>query len=247
MRFTTEALIIREMNVGESDRLVTLLTREYGVIKAFAAGAKNIKSKKAAATGLLSYSSLTILNKNGTYRIYEATPIKIFFGAGSDIMRLSLAQYFCELSLVLAPIDSGEDFLRVILNSLHFLTDESKNPTLIKAITELRIAAMTGYMPDLVACQGCGQFESDIMYYRVADGHILCNKCVGEAGTVGLIKIDRTILSAMRHIVYSALENMYNFTIPEAAANRLSELTSKYILTQTEHRFNTLDFYNSIK
>ena len=46
MRFTTDALIISEMNVGESDRLVTLLTREYGVIKAFAAGAKNIKSKK---------------------------------------------------------------------------------------------------------------------------------------------------------------------------------------------------------
>ncbi|MBR4073352.1 MAG: recombination protein O N-terminal domain-containing protein, partial [Clostridia bacterium] len=64
MRFTTDALVIKEMKVGESDRLVTLLTKEYGVIKAFAAGAKNIKSKKAAATGLLSYSSVTILKKN---------------------------------------------------------------------------------------------------------------------------------------------------------------------------------------
>lgn len=244
MRFTTEALIIREMKVGESDRLVTLLTREYGVIKAFAAGAKNIKSKKAAATGLLSYSSLTILNKNGTYRIYEATPIRVFFGAGSDIERLSLAQYFCELSFVLAPPDGGDEFLRVILNSLHFLTDSTKNPVLIKAITELRIATISGYAPDLVACECCGKFEDDVMFFSPADGHILCGECVEG---VGYIKIDRTLLSAMRHIVYSPLENMYSFNIPENAANKLSELASKYILTQTDHHFNTLTFYNSVK
>ncbi len=244
MRFTTEALVIREMDVGESDRLVTMLTREYGVIKAFAAGAKNIKSKKAAATGLLSYSSMTILDKNGTYRIYEATPIRVFFGAGSDVVKLSLSQYFCELAQVLAPPDNAEEFLRVILNSLHFLTDSEKNPTLIKAITELRIAAISGYMPNLVGCENCGAFESDIMHFSLIDGHIDCDKCVSS---VGLIKIDRTLLTAMRHIVYSKLEALYSFEIPPAAAERLSELTSKYILTQTEHRFDTLDFYNAVK
>ena len=49
-RFTTDALVIKEMNVGESDRLVTLFTREHGLIRAFAAGAKSIRSKKGAAT-----------------------------------------------------------------------------------------------------------------------------------------------------------------------------------------------------
>jgi len=245
MRFTTEALVIKEMKVGESDRLVTLLTKEYGVIKAFAAGAKNIKSKKAAATGLLSYSSMTILKKNDTYRIYEATPIKIFFGAGSDIVNLALSQYFCELSLVLAPSeDNCEEFLRVILNSLHFLTAENRNPELIKAITELRIASMTGYMPNLVACEECGEFEADLMHFRISDGHIVCENCRKE---VGLVPIDRTILTAMRHIVYSKLNSLYSFEIPEAAAQKLSALTSRYILTQTEHNFKTLDFWNNIK
>ena len=41
-RFTTEALVVKEMKIGESDRLVTLFSREYGIIKAFASGAKNI-------------------------------------------------------------------------------------------------------------------------------------------------------------------------------------------------------------
>ena len=63
MRFSTDALVIKETNVGERDRLVTLMTRNMGVIRAYAAGAKSIKSKKAAATGLLTYSNFLIEKK----------------------------------------------------------------------------------------------------------------------------------------------------------------------------------------
>lgn len=244
-RFTTEALVIKEMNVGESDRLVTLFTRDYGIIRAFAAGAKSIKSKKGAATSLLTYSSFTILKKKDTYKIYEASPIRLFFGAGSEIEVLSLAQYFCELCYVLVAsgVPDGE-FLRLILNSLHFLTKEKRFPPLIKAITELRAAALSGFMPDLIACSGCGKFEDDIMYFDISGGRLLCRGCKRE--TSDLATLDRTMLSAMRHIVYSEFGRLYSFTVPENCAKRLSEITGKYITVQTDHRFTALDFYNSV-
>lgn len=245
-RFTTEALVIKEMSVGENDRLVTLFTRDYGIIRAFAAGAKSIKSKKGTATSLLTYGSFTILKKKETYKIYEATPVRLFFGIGSEIDVLSLAQYFCELCgvLVASGIPDGE-FLRLILNSLHFLTKEKRYPPLIKAITELRAAALAGYMPNLVACGGCGKFEDDIMYFDVRDGKLLCAECKSQTG--GLIPLDRTILSAMRHIVYSEFSRLYSFTVPEESADKLSEITGKYITIQTDHRFAALDFYNTVK
>ena len=245
-RFTTEALVIKEMSVGENDRLVTLFTRDYGIIRAFAAGAKSIKSKKGAATSLLTYGSFTILKKKETYKIYEATPVRLFFGVGSEIDVLSLAQYFCELCgvLVASGIPDGE-FLRLILNSLHFLTKEKRYPPLIKAITELRAAALAGYMPNLVACDGCGNFEDDIMYFDISEGRLLCPDCKSQPN--GLIPLDRTLLSAMRHIVYSEFSRLYSFTIPNDSANRLSEITGKYITLQTDHRFAALDFYNTVK
>lgn len=245
-RFTTEALVIKEMSVGENDRLVTLFTRDYGIIRAFAAGAKSIKSKKGTATSLLTYSSFTILKKKDTYKIYEATPIRLFFGAGSEIDVLALAQYFCELCgvLVASGIPDGE-FLRLILNSLHFLTKEKRYPPLIKAITELRAAAVAGFMPNLVACDGCGKFEDDIMYFDISEGRLLCPDCKAQPN--GLIPLDRTLLSAMRHIVYSEFSRLYSFTIPNDSANRLSEITGKYITMQTDHRFAALDFYNTVK
>lgn len=237
--------MIKEMNVGENDRLVTLFTRDYGIIRAFAAGAKSIKSKKGAATSLLTYGSFTILKKKDIYKIYEATPIRLFFGAGSEIDVLAVAQYFCELCGVIVTSGTPDgEFLRLILNSLHFLTKEKRYPSLIKAITELRAAAIAGFMPDLVACDGCGKFEDDIMYFDISEGKLLCPDCKALTGV--LIPLDRTLLSAMRHIVYSEFSRLYSFTIPNESANRLSEITGKYITVQTDHRFAALDFYNSV-
>ena len=240
-RFTTEGLAIKEMKVGESDRLVTLLTKEYGLIKAFASGAENIKSKKNSSTSLLTYASFTILNKKGTYRIYEAAPISRFFTLGADIEVLAISQYFCELGLVFAQNDEpNTELLRLLLNSLHFLTKEKRYPPLIKAITEFRTAVISGYMPDLVACKNCGEFENSIMFFDLEEGAINCKDCGGK-GT----PIDKTLLSALRHITYSEFQKLYSFEIPDASADRLSQITSEYILIQSGQKFTSLDFLNS--
>lgn len=243
-RFTTEGLVIRERNIGENDRLVTLLTRDRGVLNAFAAGAKSLKSKKGAATGLLAYSNFTVLKKRDTYKIYEASPIRVFFGAGGDIVKLTLAQYFCELCAVVVPAETdSEEFLRLALNSLHFLLSDRHTPALIKAITELRLAVLSGFAPNLVACDGCGKFEDDVMYFSPSDGRLLCGDC--KAGC-SVLPLNRTVLAAMRHIVFSSLSGLYSFHIPEKDAVQLSRVTEKFIVTQTEHRYATLDFYNSL-
>ena len=44
MRLNTNGLILKEQNIGESDKLVTVLTADLGVIKAFVRGAKSVKS-----------------------------------------------------------------------------------------------------------------------------------------------------------------------------------------------------------
>lgn len=244
-RFTTEGLVIKEMNVGESDRLVTLFTRDYGIIRAFAAGAKNIKSKKGAATSLLTYSSFTILRKKDSFRIYEASPIALFFEFGSDIETLSLSQYFCELCLVFGEENSpNEELLRLVLNSLHFITKEKKDIYLIKAITELRISSICGYTPNLIACDKCGKFESDIMFFSLDEGSIICNEC--NESREGLA-VNRTVISAMRHIVYSDFKKLYSFSVPREDAKYLSQITQRYITHQTDYKFGTLDFFISIK
>ena len=60
MKFSTDGLVIRTVNVGESDRAVTVLTRDRGLMSAFATGARKQNSKNGAATSLLTYSDFTV-------------------------------------------------------------------------------------------------------------------------------------------------------------------------------------------
>lgn len=245
IRFTTQGLVIKEQSIGENDRLVTVFTKEYGILKAYALGAKSIKSKRASACSMLTYSSFTLNRKGENYRITEATAISSFFSIGMDIELLSLCQYFCELSSVFVDrMNPNEEFLRLILNSLHFLTKENKSPSLIKAITEFRIAVISGYRPDLLVCQGCGKFEDDIMYLNCQDGSLICCECHNSSDA--LLPLNKTDLAALRHIAFSEFKKLYSFTVSEASAKQLSRITEKYLIAQTDYRFSTLDFYNSV-
>ena len=103
MQLKTQGLIIKEQTVGESDRLVTILTRDEGVVRAFARRAKNLKDSKNAGTGLLCYSRLKLSRGRDTYNVNEAFPIEIFFELRQDVTALALAQYFCQLAGELVP------------------------------------------------------------------------------------------------------------------------------------------------
>ena len=103
MQIETDGLVIMERQVGESDRLITVLTREEGVLRAFARKAKLLRSSKLSATQLLCYSRFLIYKGRDKYIIDDAQPVEVFFDLRRDIGSLSLAQYFCELAGALAP------------------------------------------------------------------------------------------------------------------------------------------------
>ncbi len=244
-RFTVDALIIREQQIGESDKLITLLSRSMGVLLAYVSGAKSIKSKKGAATSLLSYSSVTLQKKGDTYRVTEASPINIFFKAGDDIEALSLAQYFCELCNFLAPsTENCEQVLRLVLNSLHFLGQKTRNIFILKAIFELRLMCLVGYSPDLIACNSCAKFEDDVMYFDTLDGRLFCKECHEYNSECAVINL--TLLNALRHIVYSDFSKLFMFSVPDEAAVALSSVTERFLLNNTEQKPKTLSFFNSL-
>ncbi len=244
MQTATKALVIKVMDIRDNDRLITLLTAEFGLIKAFVSGAKKTSNKNHAATSLFCYSDFLLAKSGDTYKVKESTLISSFFKLSSDILDLSLAQYFCELAGVFSPEDnSATEHLRLTLNSLNFLCKKSVQPQLLKAIFEMRLMTVSGYMPDLVACAQCGKFDDDLMCFYYEDGSILCHECrVDEKCAY----VDRTLLSALRHIIYSDFEKLFNFSIPEDAAVRLNRITEEYLIFQTDRRYHTLDFYKSL-
>ncbi len=246
MQITTDGLVLRENSVKENDRIITVLTRDCGVLHAYSVGARKVKSKKNASTSLLAYSKFSFSGNEDKLRVDDAVPIEMFFELRGDILKISVAQYFCELLQALAPIEENtEDYLRLALNSLHLLSKNDINPHLIKAIFELRIMTLSGYQPDLTACADCGEFQKDKLFLDISNGVILCGDCIdGEAA--GLTPLDKSVLAAMRHIVYSDFSKLFSFSLGAENTKILSNITEKYLCDKTERSYKSLDFLHSV-
>ncbi len=245
MRYNTKGLILREQNIGEQDKLVTVLTGDMGIIKAFVRGAKSIKSKKHSSTGQFCYSRLSFYSGKDSYIIDEAQSIEMFFDLRSDIEKLALAQYFAELACELSPQDEqANEYLRIMLNSLYMLAHEKRPALQLKAITELRLLSLSGYTPNLVACERCGEFETPTMYFDVEHGLLYCENC---ASGNALFPLPLRIVTAMRHIIFSDIEKLYNFRMSDSELSELSYITEVYTRVKSDRNFKTLEFYNSMR
>lgn len=243
MKVTTDALIVRENNnIGESDRFVTALTRECGVVRASVRGARNLKSRSSSATQLLCHARLTLYKGREKYIVDDAEPLNVFFKVREQLDKLALAQYFCELATALAPQEEpAEEALRLLLNALHYLSEDARPLPLLKAVVELRLLCQAGYTPAVADCAGCHAEQG--AWFSPSQGVLLCDNC---RGTLAVVPLSPTVLTAMRHIVYAPFERCFAFSLPEEEAAALSDVAERFLLAQLGRGFNTLDFYHSI-
>lgn len=242
MRINTDGLVLRVTDVGETDRVLTVLTRDYGLVRAFANGAKKLKSSSQSATQSLCYSRFSIYQSRDSYIIDDAQCLESFFRLRSDIEKLSLAQYFCELEGELAPeMDDASEYLKLILNCLHMLVTGKRSQLFLKAVAELRLLTLAGYMPDLSVCAACGAQPSGAVKFSSAEATVFCPACRPSGFT-----ISAGVLSAMRHICTAPPERLFAFEMPEDSLRQLCAVSEKYMLTQTHGKFKALEFYNKV-
>ena len=247
MKFHTDGLIIKEQNIGESDRLVYALTKSNGVIKAFVKGAKNIKNQKCAATSLLAYSRLTIYKSRDTYIIGEARTLRIFSKLRYDVQKMCLAQYFCELAITICPREQkAEKYLSLLLNSLYLLSEDKRSADLIKPCFEMRLASMAGYMPDLRMCRACGEYSADTMYFLPRTGMLECLSC-REKISERAVALNPSTLTALRHTVYADDDKLFSFALSQEGLDVLNEASERYLKYRFEKDFKTLTFYKTIR
>lgn len=243
MKTATKGLVIREQTTGESDRLVTLLTADYGLVRAFVRRAKLMKSRAAGATSLFAYSDFSLYRTKDAFVVDDAQPIEVFFDLRKDIERLALAQYFAQLAYEMGAEEQpcGE-LLRLTLNSLHLLCKGSREPAQVKAVFELRAVCIGGYMPSVLACDNCGTYETNLMYFDTSEGKIYCENCP----KAGAVPVPKTVITAVRFICLAAPEKIFGFSLSAENLKLLGEITEKYMLSIVQRKLSALEFYKGL-
>ena len=244
MRRITKGLVIREQTIGESDRLVTLLTADFGLVKAFVRRAKQIKSRLGSATTLFAYSDFSLYRSKDAFVVDDASPIEVFFGLRKDIDRLTLAQYFAQLAYEMSAEEQPEEeVLRLTLNSLHLLCKGEKSLAQIKAVFELRALCLGGYMPSILACDNCGTYETKTMYFDTLEGKIYCENCP----KTGADRVPKNVITALRFICLTEPTKIFSFSLSDENLKLLSDIAEKYTMSRVQHRLSALEFYKGLQ
>ncbi len=244
MYLTTDALVLRETAYKENSKLLTVLTRQNGLLTLKARGVGGKTSKLKAACQLLAFSEFTVHERNGYYTIYEANLKELFPALRKNLEFLSLGSYFAQLSETVAQEDfASPELLPLILGALYALCYQKRPLTLVKAGFELRLLCIAGYAPDLTACSFCG--EEQAQSFSPTLGKLLCESCHRRTGQTA-IQITPGTLDAIRYITQTDLKSIFSFSLGDKSIGQLALLAETYLLTQLDRSFPALDFYKSI-
>jgi len=242
-------VVIRQRDIGEGDRILTLLTKERGMVEASAPGIKKVKSKLSGHAQLFGYSEFLLFQGRKNFRIRSAQSIRSFFHLRQDVEKMALASYFCDLMHYISPApEDAWDYQRLLLNTLALLEDDKKDRRQLRSIFELRLLRMAGFAPNLVACDGCGAYEEAGMRFLPLRGVLCCSSCaahlVGEE-TIAT-PVPPAVLQAMRHILYAPDERVFSFRAGEETLERLNFVTEQYLELHTHMNSRALEVYKQL-
>ena len=251
-------LVIRSVDLGEADRLITLYTKEQGLISTMVKGARSYRNKNMASTQQFCYGSFILNRKGDKSWVSESNIIESFFGLRSDIVALSLAGYIVEVINDVATAEADEDILRLALNSLYAISERRYSFTKIKAAFEIRLCAIIGFMPDVIGCRECGERAGEF-YFDIMSGNIECFAChqiaakehrddsfdEREARIIEILSEGAKI--ALGYCIYSPLERLFAFNISDEDMRLMSKSCEDYLLNQLERSFKSLEFYKEVR
>jgi DNA repair protein RecO (recombination protein O) len=144
---TVQAIVLRRRDSGESDRRLTILSRELGKIDVIAKGARKSGSRLAGSSDPLVVARLGLATGKKNLFVTQTQPVSAFRGLRTDYDRLSLALALCELySAVLPweePLPEAYDLLTQSLESL----EKHEKPVVAFVWSQLQLMSLAGFLP----------------------------------------------------------------------------------------------------
>lgn len=256
METEVRGLVIRTTDVKESDRIITIFTEEMGVLAALARGARSLKSRKMSSTMQFCYSKFVLGKRGEYYYVKEAELIENFFDIRRTVEGLALAGYIAEILSDVTVAEAERELLRLSLNSLYAISSGKYPIDRIKAVFEIRCAAIIGFMPDVISCSVCSEREG-AFYFDIMGGSLMCAKCKGEIDKKHIepenphesriiCYLSSAAKIALGYSVHSPIEKLFSFSIPKEDMELFSKATELYLINQLERSYKTLDFYKQV-
>lgn len=237
-----KGIVTKQTDYGEGNRLLSIFTAEYGIIKVSCRGAGRTKGKNTAMSQFLCYGEFTTFGSSDIPLLDTSVPIDNFFPLQEDIKKLALASYFSDAVFGFLGLNNPDvQMYRLFLNSIYALSYKELEPETVKTVFEARLAAAAGYMPQLLCCSGCGDTE-DASYFDIVKGEVFCADC----RRAGSVRISRAARAAFSYIGQCDIKKIFSFSADAELIGELGRITEKYLMNHLGYIPESLDYYKKI-
>jgi DNA repair protein RecO (recombination protein O) len=175
------SIIMRVRDFSESDLLITFFTKDKGLLKGIAKGAKRSHKRFVNCLDIFCLSNLEyrLNKKGGLHFISSGKLVSAFPGLRRDFSILSLASYMIELTELLFPPELADKEMFETLRDSFDLLEKGENHDLVSIIFEITAMTLGGYKINLEKCSICGRRYSGegAAAFKPDKGGIACLKC----------------------------------------------------------------------
>jgi len=241
----TKGIVIKEVDTGEADRVITIFSRQSGRISVFAKGVRRTRSSMAAGTQFLCYSDFVVFKGREKLALCSCEVLEPFYEIRNDIVKLTYAAHLVELiSDTVQEEQPSLKVLQLFLNTLHLLSKTEKSPELLARIFEMRLLSLLGYAPHMDGCMVCGNKTAEGLAFSFNRCGIICGQC--SKADENAPDISSGTARALYHIIYSPVKELFNFEVSPEVLKELGIINRKYLTDRLEKEYKKLDFLKTL-
>ncbi len=240
----TDGIILRSYDVRETSKLAIFYTRDFGVLKGLAKGARVKQKYFGSSLEPFSHDYLSFYkSRNSEVHLIGKCEQKNFYaGIRENILKSSFAIYWMEIVQELIQ-DKDEKLFEFLLSSLSYLEKESTLPPLLLPFFELNLLKLAGYGPVLNHCVSCKK-QTDTYKFSPILGGLICLDCYQKDNRS--IDIMPNTISLMNLLTKTQMENLSRISAVPKLLGQVKGIIHYYLFHSIGKRPKTLKFIEQI-
>ncbi len=219
-------IIIAENNLGDYDKMLTMLTPGLGKISCVAKGARRQRSALLAGTQFLCFGEYLMYKGANTYNINSCETIEVFYNLRTDLDKLN---YAVEITKIIRDVTEENEncyrILQLFLNTLYTLSETDKEPELILSTFKMKLLCILGFTPRITECTNCKQKEN-LRYFSLKDNGFKCETCGKQDKSC--ISMSESTTNAIKYIIMAPPKKLYSFNLKDQSLEELKLISKLY-------------------
>ena len=244
--YNTEAVVLKKIELGEADSILTLYTPHRGKLRAVAKGVRRPKSKLGGHVELLTYSEMLLIQSQNLDIITQSQTVESFLPLRDDLQRTSWALYVAELiDRFTAEGEENYPIFRLLVDTLHWLC-HARHGEIILRCFELHLFQYLGYQPQLQKCVSCqSPLKPNTNFFTPSGGGVLCPRCYDREPIVYPLSLNA--LKVMRFLQRSDYASVDRLRITPELSSELKQLMQGYIRYLLEREVKSAEWLDRLE